>query len=220
MKLQNISEDYNKWSGGYDSYVNSTVAIDDIYFPPYYSKLQNKNILEIGCGTGRHTTRLLEQGNHVTALDNSAGMLQQLKEKTTDSKLTLIKADFLIHDFHHIQFDAIIMSLVLEHIKELNVFFKKAHSLMSENAEFYFSELHPLRSAKGTGANFVTESRQQINLTSYPHSAAEISEAITSSGLKVLQCDSILGDKNFAKQHQGWDKYIDRPMIQIWQLLK
>lgn len=62
---------YNCWSEFYDSYPNPTVAIDDIYFPPFYSQIKNQSVLEIGCGTGRHTRRLLASNNHVTGVDIS-----------------------------------------------------------------------------------------------------------------------------------------------------
>ena len=37
--------------------------------------MDKEEVLEIGCGTGRHTRRLVEQGNSVTGLDLSEGML-------------------------------------------------------------------------------------------------------------------------------------------------
>ncbi len=44
------------------------------------SLLRGKNILELGCGAGRLTRKLLELGCHVTAIDNSREMLALLPD--------------------------------------------------------------------------------------------------------------------------------------------
>src|SRR3954453_14840517 len=72
---------YNLWSGFYDRYPNSTVAIDDRHFPQLWHDLRGACVLEVGCGTGRHTRRLLAQGNRVTGVDVSSGMLEVAREK-------------------------------------------------------------------------------------------------------------------------------------------
>ncbi len=43
-------------------------------------QLQGKSVLELGCGTGRLTTRLLEMGCRVLGIDNSPDMLALLPE--------------------------------------------------------------------------------------------------------------------------------------------
>ena len=61
-------KNYNIWAPSYDSYPNPTVAIDELNFPEFYKSWSNKEVLEIGCGTGRHVQRRREQGNSITGL--------------------------------------------------------------------------------------------------------------------------------------------------------
>ena len=50
---------YNTWSKTYDATANPTVAIDEMFFPKMYCDWKGFKVLEIGCGTGRHTKRFL-----------------------------------------------------------------------------------------------------------------------------------------------------------------
>ena len=144
MSLQKNEKSYDTWSNFYDTYPNPTVAVDDLVFPKFYSSEKNKNILEIGCGTGRHTKRILDAGNKVTGVDISPGMLEKAKEKLGSTNLTLIQGDFVSSRIFGGPFDAVVMSLVLEHIDNLHHFFSKVRHLLVPNALFYFSEIHPL----------------------------------------------------------------------------
>ena len=85
---------YDRWAGFYDSYPNPTVAADDLAFPVLWAGLRDCDVLEIGCGTGRHTVRLARD-NRVTGIDISAGMLDAARAKLPPS-VKLLHADFMI----------------------------------------------------------------------------------------------------------------------------
>lgn len=81
MSTQKNIQGYNDWSNFYDEYPNPTVAIDELSFPQVYSEIIGQKVLEIGCGTGRHTRRLIGAGHSVVALDISEGMLAKARKK-------------------------------------------------------------------------------------------------------------------------------------------
>ncbi|MFN7906083.1 MAG: class I SAM-dependent methyltransferase [Pseudobdellovibrionaceae bacterium] len=138
---------YNACSSFYDSYLNPTVAIDELFFPQAFADVFHQNVLEVGCGTGRHTVRLLDAGNTVTGIDISEGMLSKLKEKIQDNKLTLIHGDFLTDHIPNAPFDSIVTSLVLEHIDDLNTFFSISRKVLKPFGYLYISDIHPERTA-------------------------------------------------------------------------
>jgi malonyl-CoA O-methyltransferase len=72
---------YNLWSKQYDQDVNSTITVDDAHFPQVLAEIKGWTVLEIGCGTGRHTQRLAQSGNRVVAIDPSEGMLEIARNK-------------------------------------------------------------------------------------------------------------------------------------------
>jgi len=47
----------------------------------FFGKINQKKILEVGCGTGNYTKILLKRGYEVTALDISEDMLKIAEEK-------------------------------------------------------------------------------------------------------------------------------------------
>lgn len=68
-----------------------------------------KRVLELGCGTGQITGRLLDQGLWVTAVDRSEAMLQAAREQLEHhgGRLRLIASDMM--DFNTVErFDAVI----------------------------------------------------------------------------------------------------------------
>ncbi len=59
-------------------------------------------ILDVGCGTGRHSIELTKRGYNVTGIDLSESQLQVAKEKAAAEKL---KIKFLKHDARNLPFD-------------------------------------------------------------------------------------------------------------------
>lgn len=209
---------YDIWSSFYDSYPNPTVAIDNLVFPALYEEVRNQKVLEIGCGTGRHTSRLLEAKNRVTGLDISEGMLRQLQGKIADPNLNLIKGDFLTSQLEEKTFNSVVESLVLEHIFDLRKFFAISSRVLIPLGHIYLSEIHPDRTSKGVFAHFKTVDGTEVHLKSSPHTSDEIMEASTQFGFVVRELRSIVGSPKLADLNPNWKKYLGQPMIQIWKL--
>lgn len=89
-------EIYKDYSRFYDDYTDDVIADLNTYTQDID---KNDCILEIGCGTGRITQKILEQEpKHVIGVDNSLEMLKiaqkKLKKYIELQKLTLIEHDF------------------------------------------------------------------------------------------------------------------------------
>ena len=67
-------------------------------------------ILDIGCGTGRHSIELSKRGYDVVGIDLSESLLKRAKEKTIEQNLQIV---FQKHDARNLpflrQFDLVIM---------------------------------------------------------------------------------------------------------------
>jgi len=58
-------------------------------------------IIDIGCGTGRHSIELAKRGYKVTGIDLSESQLERAKEKTKAQNLQI---DFQKHDARNLPF--------------------------------------------------------------------------------------------------------------------
>ncbi|MCC7571791.1 MAG: class I SAM-dependent methyltransferase [Candidatus Methanofastidiosum sp.] len=63
---------------------------------------KSKKILDIGCGTGRHSIELAKRGYNVTGIDLSERMLEMAKQKAKDAK---VNAEFIKADARYLKFE-------------------------------------------------------------------------------------------------------------------
>ncbi len=107
-------------------------------------------IIDIGCGTGRHSIELSKRGYSMTGIDLSESLLEKAREKAGKSN---VQIDFLKHDARNLPFDkqfdvAIMMcegGFPLMETDEMNYeILKNVSKSLKENAKFIFTTLNGL----------------------------------------------------------------------------
>jgi len=107
-------------------------------------------IIDIGCGTGRHSIELSKRGYSVTGIDLSDSLLKKAREKATQNG---VQVDFLKYDARNLpfnkQFDAAIMmcegGFPLMETDEMNYeILKNVSKSLKGNAKFIFTTLNVL----------------------------------------------------------------------------
>ena len=64
-----VSSAYDSWSSSYDTCPNKTRDLDTAVLRAQEFDLKGKDVLEVGCGSGRHTKWLLEtQGDGMRSM--------------------------------------------------------------------------------------------------------------------------------------------------------
>ena len=212
-----VKAGYDLWSKTYDAYPNPTVATDERHFPGQWSHLKGLRVIEVGCGTGRHTAKLLAQGNSVLGIDLSAGMLAAARAKLGPSgRLTLVEGDFLSLPRESLgTCDAVIAALVVEHVRDLDGFFRRVVEVLAPGGEVHLSEIHPGRSTRGILAHFRTEDGLEHHLDSVAHPEGAIEAAAERAGLEPVGLRDALGDDFLVSQNPKWGKHRGVPMIRM-----
>jgi 2-polyprenyl-3-methyl-5-hydroxy-6-metoxy-1,4-benzoquinol methylase len=107
-------------------------------------------ILDIGCGTGRHSIELSKRGYKVTGIDLSESLLKRAREKALKSGL---EVDFLMHDARELpfykEFDLAIMicegAFPLMETDEMNFkILQSADKALKDNGKLIFTTLNGL----------------------------------------------------------------------------
>ena len=209
---------YNAWAKAYDNYTNSTVFCDELHFPKHWALLPPSKILEIGCGTGRHTKKLVDFGHELTAIDISEGMLEIAKSKIKSAQF--IHGNFLEYNFNGQKFDFIIMALVLEHLPDKEIVFAKIAELLTSGGKFFLSEIHHSRMENGSGARFTDENGSEIRAASFTHNNDDVINSATNHGFELVANEVVYGTKTLVEHNKGWEKYSGKPMIEIFEFLK
>lgn len=183
----NIEKAYNIWADQYDTNFNKTRDLDAKLTTETLKKVDFSNVIELGCGTGKNTTYLLEKADKIIGLDFSQEMLNKAKAKIQDKRVEFRKADLLAewkieNDFA----DLITCSLVLEHIKDLDFVFNQAYKKLKNGGILFISELHPFKQYSGSKARFETESGMQ-ELETYIHHISEYLSVATQNRFQLVE---------------------------------
>lgn len=182
-----IQAAYTDWSATYDLDRNLTRDLDQLITRDTLSSLRCKSILEIGCGTGKNTALLAQIGEHVSALDFSAGMIEQARQKLSLDNVTFRVADITQPwpcEDHSI--DLVACNLVLEHIQDLRFIFAEASRVLVATGRFFISELHPFRQYQGTQANFL-RNQKRTEIQAFMHHISDFIESAAANGLALRQ---------------------------------
>ncbi|NLV36801.1 MAG: class I SAM-dependent methyltransferase [Clostridiaceae bacterium] len=142
--FENYGEQYDK-----ESFTKGTIGECD-YIEKELNFDKSLNIVDIGCGTGRHTIELTKRGYNITGVDLSEAQLKKAREKAERENL---KIDFLKHDARDLpfenQFDAAIMlcegGFPLMETDEMNFeILKNVTKSLKNSAKFIFTTLNGL----------------------------------------------------------------------------
>lgn len=157
-------------------------------------------ILDIGCGTGRHSIALAKRGFKVTGADLSVEMLEvaRSKAKATGVEIDFIQADARKLSFKN-EFDLIIMlcegGFPLMETDEMNYrILKNASIALKPKGKFIFTTLNGLFPIFNSIEKFISEaspgnSNQKSSFDLMTFRDNSVFETITDSGEPlVLQC--------------------------------
>ena len=182
-----IEKAYNIWASQYDSNLNLTRDLDKKCTIKTLKNLDFKNVLELGCGTGKNTEWLLNKAERIIGLDFSQEMLHKAKAKIFDKRVLFKKVDLTKDwEIENNFVDLITASLTLEHIENLDHIFLQANLKLKKNGLVFISELHPFKQYSGSKAKYETENGIK-ELEVYIHHISEYIDTAKNNGFKLIE---------------------------------
>ncbi len=220
--LTRVQTGYDLWSKIYDTESNPLVALDERVIWPRIGEVSGLAVLDLGCGTGRHSLRLNRNGAKVTAVDFSLGMLAQARKKPGAGAFP-----FVLHDlctplpFGKDQFDLVVSGLVLEHIPKLEPLFAEVFRVLEPGGRAVFTAMHPAMFLRGTQARFSDpETGDLVMPGSISHPFGEFAMAPIRAGFSLKEIAEFGVDEALAREHPRAAKYLGWPLLLVLVLQK
>jgi malonyl-CoA O-methyltransferase len=183
----NVSGAYDRWAASYDADRNATRDLDAHVVRRSSIDIAGRDVLELGCGTGKNTVWLAERARHVVAMDFSEQMLARARERVTATNVEYIRHD--VRDpwpVAPISVDIVIGNLILEHVENLAPVYAEAARVLRSPGQLFLCELHPYRQLRGGQAHFTdAQTGQTIHVTAHVHTVSEYVNDGLSAGLTL-----------------------------------
>ena len=215
--LSGVRDGYDRWARVYDHDANPLPALEEPHVREALGDVRGCAVLDLGCGTGRHTVWLAAAGARVTALDFSEGMLDQARRKAPAAGVRLI-----VHDLHEslplddASFDALVSGLVLEHLRDLDGFFRESHRVLRPGGRAVVSAMHPAMFLRGSRARFTDpESGEIISPGSLPHRLGEFVMSALNAGFALRGLDEYAPGPEFVRRYPRAERYEGWPMLVV-----
>lgn len=149
---QRFDSDVDRFSNlqtGQTSTIDAALAMDLITQAAHAVTTPIRNILDIGCGAGNNTLKLLQlvPDANCTLLDLSQPMLQRAQQRVTPcttGTVTLIQSDIRTADLPAEGYDIILAAAVLHHLRDdadWQAVFAKLHRLLRPGGSLWITDL-------------------------------------------------------------------------------
>lgn len=203
-----LKEAYDQWATTYDTDGNFLQALDTLMMAELLPRLvellpPRPRIIDLGCGTGRNTHRLLTiPGARIKGLDISLNMIDKAKElcnQVWESLPQESRADGVWFKRCDVYSDedmasllepegatAIISTLFMEHVP-LTKFFEACYKLMQPGGLLLITNMHSDMGAISQAGFVYPKTKNKIRTVSHAHTIDEVLDEAKVWDFKVLR---------------------------------
>ena len=217
--LAKVRDGYDRWAMVYDDDQNPLQALEGPLVQQACGNVQGLRVLDMGCGTGRHTLWLAQAGAEVTGIDFSEAMLAKAHEKAKGYSI-----DLIVHDLHQRlpfetgQFDMVVSGLVLEHIADLAHYFSEIARVLGNPGRAVVSAMHPAMFLRDSQAQFTDpNSGEKVRPGSLSHQLSDVVMGAVSASLELVHFAEHSADAQLAEDFPRSEKYVGWPMLVLFQ---
>jgi SAM-dependent methyltransferase len=205
LEMIDVEAAYRIWSATYDTSANRTRDLDASVLRESGLVRVDRDVVELGCGTGKNSVWLVEGCRSLIALDVSEEMLARARLRVPDACGRFVRHDLrTAWPLGDASADLVVGNLVLEHVRDLDPIFREAARALRPDGELYVSEFHPFRQLQGGGAKIAAHGDARVEV--YPHDVSEFVNAALDAGFRIER----LGEHRDA---DGLDRGVAMPRL-------
>lgn len=216
-------EGYDLWSSSYDSDGNPLIALEERIVLPLIGgerAVRGLRVLDVGCGTGRHTLRLAAQGARVTGIDFSSGMLAAARAKPGAAGV-----EWIAHDLGDAArdwpvpvgaFDLVTCALVLDHVHDVPAFFRQLARAAKPGGRIIVTVMHPAMMLRGVQARFTDEATgERVMPRSAPNQISDYVLGALGAGLRLDHLSEHAADDALVRVSARAEKHVGWPLLLV-----
>lgn len=215
---EDFFSNYMKRRGRKDSPNN---AIESPIIYELIGAVQDKSILDLGCGDASFGKELLDQGaGFYTGIEGSTQMVAYANQNLTKDNSTIHHETMESYSFPTNEFDIVTSRFAIHYVSDINILFQNVLKTLKDNGKFVFSVQHPLTTSsfvsKQTGDRrgnwlvddyFIEGERKepwiQQTIVKYHRTIEQYFKILTNSGFSVVDLrEGTPERKNFSNDEE------------------
>jgi malonyl-CoA O-methyltransferase len=203
-------EGYDRWAEVYDSDGNPLTLLEHPRVRELLGDVSGLEVVDVGCGTGRHSSWMARAGARVTAIDLSEGMLDKALRKEGAEGIRFVRADLEQPlPLPEAAFDRVLSSLVLEHISHLAGLFSEMRRICRPGGAVVISAMHPAMMLGGVQAGFFDpRTGERFHPRSYRNQISDYVMSALGAGLVLDHMSEHVVDSELAVEAPRAEKYL------------
>ena len=112
---------------------------------PLFPSLQEKSILDLGCGYGWHCKYAEEQGaSRIVGIDLSRKMIEEAQKRNGSAKIIYRVCGIEEYEYPENEWDCVVSNLALHYMEDLESVFQKVFRTLKSEGVFLFNIEHPV----------------------------------------------------------------------------
>jgi SAM-dependent methyltransferase len=203
-----LDDGYTTWSDTYDHPTeldpDPIQALEGPVMRKFMDGLPDEPVLDVACGTGRHTKYLVDAGREVVGVDANEGMLAHARKKLPDVEFKVGNlTDLPIEDA---SYSSIVCGLAFSHVAEIGPAIDELARVLKPGGRVAISAPHwfitavlgwraPVFDAEGNG----------WEMPEYEHALGEYIPAFAAAGLVPRECH----EPRLTEAHAVWNPEAD-----------
>jgi malonyl-CoA O-methyltransferase len=232
VQILSPKQAYALWAPTYDETDNNAILLtEEQLLLPIFDRIQleNKRVIDFGCGTGRHVAHYLDRNAYeILGIDISESMLSVARRKTTDPKVHFIQSGLDAIPITNAIFDVGIASLVLSHLEELGPSLKEMARVLRSGASLLVADVHWSFNERGWQRIFRSQTapKRRFAPESYYHTLVDFQKAFDENGfMMVIHEEPVLspavrGCFERSNMMHVYNHYLGKPLLVYFEATK